>query len=1332
MSTTGGGKNDTNHISALSYRATTDEDTLRLAVVQITNHGLFGSDSLPKPGGLYDARMGTIRSRTRCESCMEPPRTCPGHFGYIRLAQPIYHTLYINLVIKLLRCFCFVCAKPMCDASIEPMPNDQRFDRFYATARSRTACAHCQIIQRKYAIKECLIWADRVVIDVRDVRLFLFQLDPVFLRSIGLPMPMSALIHELVLVPPPCIRPVMVVNAIRSSTDDVTSRFVDVLKLTKRMHTTKSQIQRTVITAEIQFIMSMLCLGDTGPGRLKSPRFGTGEYLVAAKAARFGKSLTMMSSRTAVPSLHSRMVGKNGRIRGNLLGKRVDLTARSVATMLVGHDVDVVGIPRYMAEILTKSVRVFGMNMAKCTHLMRTGQVTHLYIVSEDMTIRIDATNRDNTLLHPGDIVQRFLQDGDWIAFGRQPTTRKQSLMGGRVHLVDGLSIRVNTAITGILGLDFDGDELNISVMSGLEADAEVQYLMSPGMQLLSAQSNSACINPIQNSILAVWQLSYPGATVDASIYELICGEMDEITVIRDGNDKPSIDLLSLTLPDGVTAHRFHIFDGQFASNTPQMKKGVVNGLVHHLAFYYGAPVAMRFITRLQRLATVYHRLTGATVGLSDCMLTPAVQAKSDRLLADVTEQMRTTQNPLSSSALAKISSRLTARAAHEMEMRDTSGCLLDMVKSGSKGGIGNLVHIAYTIGQQFVGGEVLKDGGGAASTLETRGFVANSYIKGLTMNEAFSHLVAARDGVTHTSVTTATTGYAWRKLSQALMPAQIAYDRTVRYGSSNRIISLRYGGDGFDGAKCLSTGLPFDLHDLCESIGLRADQPSQVSDVKDCIAYIETHLDHVAYTDAVCAHLHKELPNVGLSRSGLETLAAVVVDRLERAAVEPGEMVGGLAGTMLGEPMQQMTLDAFHHAGAENAGADDGITRLLDLINLRLKLPRFATTYTSPEPMTESLTVAETSTIGIRSVGDVPVDSRCREYLTKLRIVSARRLVIEIVPRGMTGRTLWNAIDRADGLVRLACDTFIYPPEDDAEQWLCLAMSSKSTVTQYRQLVKRVSKCVMTGVSGLGRHLSSTESTHRHDGDAMIELLSIGIMDACSNSITTVFDLLGICGLEAFLMERITDIYTTAGIPIDTRHIRLLVDFMCYDGASPVSLTRHSFNRTMGSTLTRASFEETSRHFANAASHTYDTDEPIADINDAIAVGCHIKGGTHAFELVSTVVPQPIPQPVVSAITHIHEMVSKPRVQSSVPTTEIEMVSESRQAALNFLAWIEKSLKPPANPPPTDTGFVGFTQLQQTLDALAPWIRVTDKSLYDAVTGQLKLTALSTLLNVG
>lgn len=69
----------------------------------------------PKPGGLSDPLLGTIDRKIKCETCMAGMAECPGHFGHLELAKPMFHIGFIKTVLSIMRCVCFNCSKILAD-----------------------------------------------------------------------------------------------------------------------------------------------------------------------------------------------------------------------------------------------------------------------------------------------------------------------------------------------------------------------------------------------------------------------------------------------------------------------------------------------------------------------------------------------------------------------------------------------------------------------------------------------------------------------------------------------------------------------------------------------------------------------------------------------------------------------------------------------------------------------------------------------------------------------------------------------------------------------------------------------------------------------------------------------------------------------------------------------------------------------------------------------------------------------------------------------------------------------------------------------------------------
>ena len=79
-----------------------------MSVVQILTSDTY-ENGKPKEGGVLDLRMGTVDKQFQCATCNCNMSECPGHFGHIELAKPMFHFGFIDTVYLILRCVCFSC-----------------------------------------------------------------------------------------------------------------------------------------------------------------------------------------------------------------------------------------------------------------------------------------------------------------------------------------------------------------------------------------------------------------------------------------------------------------------------------------------------------------------------------------------------------------------------------------------------------------------------------------------------------------------------------------------------------------------------------------------------------------------------------------------------------------------------------------------------------------------------------------------------------------------------------------------------------------------------------------------------------------------------------------------------------------------------------------------------------------------------------------------------------------------------------------------------------------------------------------------------------------------
>ena len=204
-------------------------------------------------------------------------------------------------------------------------------------------------------------------------------------------------------------------------------------------------------------------------------------------------------------SISQRLKGKAGRIRGNLMGKRVDYCARSVITPDPNLAIDEVGVPRTVARTLTYPEVVTPFNIAKLQELVENGPSTlpgARYIIRND-GLRLDLSKPNvQKALQPGYKVERHVQDGDIVMFNRQPSLHKMSIMGHRIKIMPYSTFRMNLSCTSPYNADFDGDEMNMHVLQTHETRAECSEIMLTPRCIVSPQSNKPVMGIVQDTLL--------------------------------------------------------------------------------------------------------------------------------------------------------------------------------------------------------------------------------------------------------------------------------------------------------------------------------------------------------------------------------------------------------------------------------------------------------------------------------------------------------------------------------------------------------------------------------------------------------------------------------------------------------------------------------------------------------------------------------------------------------------------------------------------------------------------------------------------------------------
>ena len=225
-----------------------------------------------------------------------------------------------------------------------------------------------------------------------------------------------------------------------------------------------------------------------------------------------------------------RLKGKQGRFRGNLSGKRVDFSGRTVISPDPNLGINQVAIPELVAKNLTYPERTSRYNINILRERVRNGPNKWPganYIWKKDTDIKQYlkygrlSVHADN--LKIGDIVERHLIDGDIVLFNRQPSLHKLSILCHYVKVRPYRTFRLNECVCNPYNADFDGDEMNLHVPQTEEARTEAIELMGVKHNLATPKNGEPIIAAIQDFITASYLLSNKDKFYDRKSFTNIC-----------------------------------------------------------------------------------------------------------------------------------------------------------------------------------------------------------------------------------------------------------------------------------------------------------------------------------------------------------------------------------------------------------------------------------------------------------------------------------------------------------------------------------------------------------------------------------------------------------------------------------------------------------------------------------------------------------------------------------------------------------------------------------------------------------------------------------------
>ena len=817
-------------IVGVQFGIANPEDIRKRSVVEVTTDKTYQSNQ-PVPNGVFDARFGVIENGKVCPTCKQTNQSCPGHFGHIELARPVYLYQFFDTVEKLANLVCLNCSKTLMQTEqIDEMSSSGGAARFKDIrdnmSKRPEECPHCESplfskvakvvgkvasLEGQWAVKKGQDPLPPVAIQPELVLRAFQRITNEDCNRIGFNSKYSRpewMICTVLAVPPLTVRPSVVMDDHNKMEDDLTHKLICIIRANDRV---RDKIDKGESADLIDKHTALL------------------QYEVATYVDNDIKGMAPSTQRSGRPlrTLKSRFGAKTGRVRGNLMGKRVDFSARSVITPDANIDLDELGVPEEIATNLTFPETVNPYNRERLLGYVRNGPDKHpgaksVFIKKDKGTFSLRYVNPETIDLRDGDIVHRHLIDGDIVLFNRQPSLHKASMMAHRVRILPYSTFRLNVSATRPYNADFDGDEMNMHVPQSIAAATELRTLASLLRNIISPRTSSPIIQLFQDTMTGVYRISQPGVQIPEPIAFNLLSRIRR-PFSRKNRPWSGAEVISAAFPMLNFAGGSKIVNGELIEGV--IKKGSTMAPLVHITYNdFGPERAGQLINDIQSIVTQFNLYTGFSVGTSDLIANEPTLAfinekiaEGRKKVADILSNVHAGRyvniKGLSdgeqleddiSSAMKEVVNQINRQVVESLAKDNR---IVQMVDSGSKGSEQNITQMVATLGQQLIEGRRVQytlqdrtlphfpryDDG-----VESRGFVEHSFVDGLMPAEFFYHAQAGREGLIDTAVKTSDTGYIQRRLMKTMEDQHVEYDGTVR-NSGGSIVQFHYGDDGID-----------------------------------------------------------------------------------------------------------------------------------------------------------------------------------------------------------------------------------------------------------------------------------------------------------------------------------------------------------------------------------------------------------------------------------------------------------------------------------------------------------------------------------------------------
>jgi DNA-directed RNA polymerase subunit A' len=1054
-------------IRAIKFALLSPTQVKKLSVAKIVTPELYDIDGFPVDGGLMDLRLGAIDPGVRCRTCGKRVKECPGHPGSIELARPVFHIKYIPLIELCLRSFCPKCGKlTLSDEKQKELTAAQRSKK----SRDAKKCPHCnEIIERVKLEKPSTFHIGKKRLSPIEIRERLLLISDEELKKIGVNAktckPEWAIL-SLLLVPSVTVRPSITLDNGERSEDDLTHKLSDIIRANQRLWENLNAGAPEVIIEDLWDLLQyhVTTFFDNNISRIPPARHRSGQPL---------KTIT------------ERIKGKEGRIRHNLAGKRVNYSGRTVVSPDPFLNINEIGVPTEIAKIITVAETVTTLNLEAMKELIKQGEKYPgaNYVIRTDgkrKKISEDLKEELCNEIKPGYKIERHLRDGDIVLFNRHPTLHKQGLMAHYVKVLPDRTFRLHPAAAAPYNADYDGDEMNIHSPQNEEALSEAKTLLEISNNIISSKNNMNLVGTIGDSVTGAYLLGKD---------ELTKGEADQILYLAnvDNTVKKKMiggrEVFAQVIPKGskIVVPKEITGSNSFGSEDGEMVK-----VIDH---EFGRKATMDSINKAFLLGALYLSRRGYTLSLQDLNVSDNVKDMTSDIVKKAEKKTQEIINQYETGELESIPGKTLEETRETKilqilnEVRTETGDVVKanfpadanvnkMIAPKAAGSMLNITQISCCVGQQSLWNKRIGFGY-TERTLscfrrndlhaDARGFIKSSFFRGLKPSEFFFGAITGRDALMDLALRTPKSGYLYRRLVSALQDLKVEYDGTVRDASEN-VVQFMYGDDGKD-----------------------------------------------------VSRLH-----------------------LKNNQVAPGEAVGVITAQSFGESSTQMVLNVFHYAGVAQMQITLGLPRLIEILDAR-KQPSTPTMEIFLEKDYNNEKEAKVIAEKIKEV-------KLHEIVSEIKIDFANKKIEVLLDNNSLKKVHVGASKIVDRLHEKGFNVkghdlkiSINVPDAEYKGLYKLKEKLKDTIISG---VKGISQVV---VSNRGKdYIVLTAGSNLAE---IVTIKGVNRDKIFSNDIHDVNSVFGIEAARQTIINEITRVIESQGLDVDMRHLKLVADAMTSSG---------------------------------------------------------------------------------------------------------------------------------------------------------------------------------------